>query len=218
MKNDVEYRVCFPEQRIFISEDHNWAFSAWEIGKQRGYIDSGAALVHIDAHVDYVDPEIEIIEEVTTEKDAIDFGRNLGIAEFIIPAQQAGTIGSVYMISNDSVFINEETGFNRAYSLNHFEHLYRRKWFDETEGKNVILDIDLDFFNFNYEDMYSNAVLLPEQLIRRELEYIKKYMWKWDMITVALSPDFCGGREESKYLFNLFMDVFNLDIGKAIPW
>jgi len=117
LKNDVEYRVCFPEQRIFISEDHNWAFSAWEIGKQRGYIDFGAALVHIDAHVDYVDPEIEIIEEITTEKDAIDFGRNLGIPEFIIPAQQTRTIGSVYMISNDSVFINEETGFNRAYSF-----------------------------------------------------------------------------------------------------
>lgn len=106
MKYDGEYRVCFPDKRTFISEDHNWAFSAWEIGRQRGYIDSGAALVHIDAHVDYVDPEVEI-QEIATEQDAIDFGRRLGIAEFIIPAQQIGTIGNVYMISNDSVYINE---------------------------------------------------------------------------------------------------------------
>lgn len=217
MKNNSEYRVCFPEKRIFISEDHNWAFSAWEIGRQRGYIDSGAALIHIDAHVDYVDPKIEIVE-ITTEQEAINFGGNLGIAEFIIPAQQIGTIGNVYTISNDSVYINEGTEFKRAYTLNHFEHLYRVDWFDETEDKSVILDLDLDFFNFNYQDMYSNPVLLTEQLIRRELEYIKDSIWEWDMITVALSPDFCGGEEAGKYLFDLFLDVFDLDIRKAVPW
>lgn len=57
----------------------------------------------------------------------------------------------------------------RAYTLKYFEHVYRRNWFDETEGKSIILDLDLDFFNFNYHDMYSNPVLLPEQLIRREI-------------------------------------------------
>lgn len=66
--------------------------------------------------------------------------------------------------------------------------------------------------------MYSNPVLLPEQLIRFELEYIKKSMWEWDMITVALSPDFCGGEEAGNYLFDLFLDVFDLDISKAVPW
>lgn len=38
------------------------------------------------------------------------------------------------------------------------------------------------------------------------------------MITVALLPDFFGGIEKSKYLFDLFLDVFDIDIAKAIPW
>ncbi|OIK11268.1 hypothetical protein BIV59_12820 [Bacillus sp. MUM 13] len=212
-----EYRVCFPDEKIFISRDHNWAFSAWEVGRIRNYIKQGATVVHIDAHLDYLEPFCEI-EKIKTENEAINFGRNLGIAEFIIPAQKNGTIGNVLMVSNDRVDIEEQARVERAYTLNHYEHIYRRKWFNDTNEQSVILDLDLDFFNFNYDDWDCNSVLLPEHLIRRELEYMKKYMWEWDMVTVALSPEFCGGEEQSKYLFGLFLDVFNLDIKKAIPW
>jgi hypothetical protein len=91
---DSEFRICFPEQKIFISRDHNWAFSAWEIGRLRNYINPGATVVHIDGHLDYLDPMCEI-EQITTEREAINFGRNLGIAEFILPALQTGTVGKV---------------------------------------------------------------------------------------------------------------------------
>ncbi|WBL15225.1 UPF0489 family protein [Sutcliffiella sp. NC1] len=216
MKYDSEYRICFPEQRIFISRDHNWAFSAWEIGRLRNYIKPGATVVHIDSHLDYLDPEINI-EEIESVKDAIIIGRKLGIAEFIIPAQKTGTVGNVYIISNDNVSIND-TRVERAYTLNHYEHIYRRKWFDDTEGKSVILDLDLDFFNYNYQDMDCNPVLLPEPLLRQQLNHMKKYMWEWDMITVALSPEYCGGKVQSDYLFGLFLDVFGLDIKNASAW
>src|SRR5690625_1724179 len=119
------------------------------------------------------------------------------------------------MISNDSVYINEETGINKAYTLNHFEHLYRENWFDETEGKNVILDLDLDFFNFTYDAWNSNPALLPEALIRHQLKYIKNSMWDWDMVTVALSPEHCGGED---VFLQSFFDVFDLDIHNAISW
>ncbi|USK59387.1 UPF0489 family protein [Peribacillus asahii] len=217
MDFDSEYRICFPNEKIFISRDHNWAFSAWEIGRIRNYIKPGATVVHIDAHLDYLEPLCDNAQ-ITSEDEAIHFGRNLGIAEFIIPAQKTGTVGKVLMVSNDRVSINEEVGIERAYTLNHYEQIYKRKWFDDTDGQSVILDLDLDFFNFNYEDWNCNSVLLPEPLIRRELEYIKKYMWDWDMVTVALSPEFCGGEDRSSYLFELFLDVFNLDIKNAISW
>jgi hypothetical protein len=214
---EKEYRICFPEQKIFISRDHNWAFSAWEIGLLRNYIKPGATVVHIDGHLDFIDPMLEIAQ-ITNEGEAIKLGRKLGIAEFILPAIQTGTVGNVLMISDDTVDISEDISIERAYTLNHYEHLYRKKWFNDTEGKSVILDLDLDFFNYNYQDWDSNPVLLPESLIRKQLDHIKRYMWDWDMITVALSPEFCGGKDQSRYLFELFLDVFNLDIEKATHW
>jgi len=38
------------------------------------------------------------------------------------------------------------------------------------------------------------------------------------MITVALSPEFCGGTESSLHLFNLFLEFFDLDMGEVISW
>lgn len=216
MRLNDNFRICFPKVKVYISRDHNWAFAAWEIGRLRGDIKPGATIIHIDGHVDYIDPEIEI-EEILTEEDARAIGRSLGIAEFIIPAQKTGTIENVLMISNDGVDITD-TQVERAYSLNHYEQEFRRKWFEQTEGKSVILDLDLDFFNLNYQDLGCNPILLPETLIRQQLINIKNYMWDWDMITVALSPDYCGGQEVSEYLLDLFLDVFQLDKSEAIPW
>lgn len=217
MEFDSEYRICFPDQKIFISRDHNWAFSAWEIGRLRKYIKPGATLVHIDGHLDFVDPMCDIVQ-ISTEREAVNFGRKLGIAEFIIPALQTGTVGNVFMICNDSVDISEDVSVERAYTLNHYEHSYRRNWFDDTEGKSVILDLDLDFFNYNYRDYDCNPIHLPEALIRHQLNHMKEYMWDWDMITVALSPEFCGGKQQSEYLLGIFLDEFGLNIEKAELW
>ncbi|MGG3871116.1 UPF0489 family protein [Brevibacillus laterosporus] len=217
MELDNEYKIYFPNRKIFISTNHNWAFSAWEIGRLRNYIKPYATVVHIDAHVDYLDP-VQQIEQITTESEAITIGRNLDIAEFIIPAMQTGTIGNVYMISNDRIEISENAKVERAYTLKHYEHLFRKKWFDDTKEKSVILDLDLDFFNLNYHDWNCNSVLLPEELIRQQLEFIKDHMWDWDMITVALSPEYCGGKDVCTYIFELFLDVFNLDLEEAIHW
>lgn len=216
MRLNENFRINFPEQKIYISRDHNWAFSAWEIGRLRGYIKPGATIVHIDGHVDYLDPMMEI-GDIATEEEALNLGSSFGIAEFIIPAQKIGTIENVLMISNDGVDISD-TPVERAYTLNHYEQQFRRKWFEQTEGKSVILDLDLDFFNFNYQDLDCNPVMLPETLIRQQLLNIRKYMWEWDMVTVALSPEYCGGEEVSEYLLDLFLDVFQLDRSEAVPW
>ncbi|WP_255310461.1 UPF0489 family protein [Bacillus wiedmannii] len=173
---DKKYRIYFPDRKIFIFTQHNWAFSAWEIGRLRNYIKPGATVVHIDAHLDYLDP-LQEIGPITNESEAIAIDGNLDIAEFIIPAMQTGTVGNVFMISNDSIEIDEDIKVERAYTLKHYEHVYRRKWFDNTVGKSVILDLDLDFFNLNYSDYNCNSVLLPEQLIKDQLEFIKDSMW-----------------------------------------
>lgn len=212
-----EYRIYFPDKKIFVSRDHNFAFAAWEIGRLRGYIKPGASLIHIDAHLDYCDNPIDITG-IDNEEKAIEIARNLDIAEFIIPAQRKGTIERCFAISDDEVDVEQSINFQRAYTLNHYQQILRDKWYKETEGASMILDLDLDYFNKNYMDYNSNAVLLPQNAIKTQLENIKKYMWDWDMITVALSPEHCGGEKECQYLFDLFLCVFGLNIEEAVQW
>lgn len=69
----------------------------------------------------------------------------------------------------------------------------------------------------NYQDYDSNGILPTDTIIRSQLEYIKNMM-EWDMVTVALSPEYCGGEEMCLHLFKLFLDVFNLDIDKTEAW
>ncbi|MCY8539444.1 UPF0489 family protein [Bacillus haynesii] len=212
-----EYRICFPDNKIFISRDHNFAFAAWEIGILRGYIKPGASLIHIDAHLDYCDNSINA-KGIDSEDKAIEIASQLDIAEFIIPAQRKGTIKGCFTISDDEVHIEQTDIFQRAYSYNHYEQILRQKWYKETDGTSMILDLDLDYFNKNYIDYNSNAVLLPSDVIKTQLKNIKDYMWDWDMITVALSPEHCGGEKECQYLFGLFLDVFGLNIEDAVSW
>ena len=211
------FRICCPEKRIFISRDHNWAFSAWEIGRLREYINPNAALVHIDTHLDFLEPEIEIEKVSLNEEDAITRGGQLGIAEFIIPGVITGTIGKILMVSDDSEDISDDNAVKRAYTLNHYQQIYKGNWNKETKGESLILDLDLDFFNYNYQDYDSNGILPTDTIIRSQLEYIKNMM-EWDMVTVALSPEYCGGEEMCLHLIKLFLDVFNLDIDKTEAW
>lgn len=121
------------------------------------------------------------------------------------------------MISNDSDYLREESPGHRAYTLNHYQHIYKRKWAEETKGKSIILDLDLDFFNYNYQDYNSDGILRTNEIIKSQLEEIKG-MFEWDMVTVALSPEYCGGVEFSARLLKLFLEVFELNIEEAHRW
>ena len=164
--NEID-RICYPEKRIFISRDHNWAFAAWEIGRIRSYIQAGATIIHIDSHLDFAEPQYEV-RNIDSEGEAIKFGQKLQIDEFIIPAQSNGTIGEVLIISDDSERLYEETAVQRAFTLNHYEHEYRSKWYEDTNGKSVILDLDLDFFNYNKD--YDGEGILPTEENMKKLD------------------------------------------------
>ncbi|WP_394531828.1 hypothetical protein C1N83_00220 [Priestia aryabhattai] len=122
------------------------------------------------------------------------------------------------MISDDTVHVDENEKLKQAYTLNHYEHIHRERWIDEidTKSSSVILDLDLDYFNKNHLDWDFNPVLLTDEQIKQQLECFKNSMWEWDMITVALSPEFCGGIESCKHLFKLFLEVFDLDLNDAV--
>lgn len=67
-----KWKIFFPEKRIFISKEHNWAFAAWEMARFRGWIQSNATLVHVDSHHDDCIDGIQVtgLNDIHSEDDA----------------------------------------------------------------------------------------------------------------------------------------------------
>lgn len=64
--------------------------------------------------------------------------------------------------------------------------------------KSLILNLDLDFFN--EENFHGGKPKLkPDEEVYNSLTYLK-YVFKWDLITVAISPECCGGEEPAQHL------------------
>jgi len=83
------------------------------------------------------------------------------------------------------------------------------------EGQPKVLDLDLDYFNNS--KFWRTAELKDEEVIRSALHVLKTYT-NWDLITVALSPNFCGEYEDCVYLLKLFLEIFELDLGEFNSW
>ncbi|QWI47263.1 UPF0489 family protein [Bacillus mycoides] len=49
---DDKWKEIFPEEKVFIMKHHNWAFVAWDLARDKGWIKDNATLVHIDQHLD----------------------------------------------------------------------------------------------------------------------------------------------------------------------
>lgn len=115
--------------------------------------------------------------------------------------------------------------------LNHLEkydkHIYRFQSIEEfledkdtflnqEDGKKLILDLDLDYFN-DSNTYNSNPKLKNEQQIIKNLLDLRNLV-DWTVITVALSPEHCGGEQACQYLYNLFLNCFEISEKDLIDW
>ncbi len=266
MKNS-EWRKKLKNRNVYFMRDHNYAFSAWEIERLKGTIDTYSTLVHVDSHLDDVPEAVEmkgILEEIDSPEIAIQFGKRfdystgqipdrlyMRIDNFIWPAIIRNTIGNVYYVSDDpQMELNHENlreqvqnpfgDYNRndirddilAKKLldnleKHNKRIYRYQSIEEFKfnqetflknerGKKLILDIDLDYFN-DSNSYNSNPNLKSEPQIIENLVYLRN-LANWDVITVALSPEFCGGEDACKYLYDLFLKCFEIEENELIDW
>ncbi|MED1713453.1 UPF0489 family protein [Bacillus paralicheniformis] len=237
-----DYRVCFPEKNIFVSCDHNWAFAAWELKKRAGELTPDATLFHVDAHLDDVwdGLEVEGLYDIKNSKDIFNVSRKLKIDNFIWPAIGTGTINNVIYISQQSyggdpfdfkdwdytdvqlmpvkkiLDSNKHNGFRYRTIEEFVENKDSLEVKRIIEGKNLILDLDLDYFNENENNLLQNNLMDEQKIIERLT--ILRGLYSWSLITVALSPVYCGGDENADYLLGLFYKVFNLDPDEAIEW
>jgi len=85
-----------------------------------------------------------------------------------------------------------------------------------TEKPDLILDLDLDYFA--EEDIETVTVnLMDEQKIIDNLTTLRE-LYPWNLITVAISPFYCGGDDNAEYLLGLFCKVFGLNPEESLSW
>lgn len=218
MNND--WKIKYPGKNIYVMRDHNWSFSAWEIGRLNHEVASETKLLHVDFHDDFLEPTSDIdVSNIRSEKEALDIASQFEIFEFIKPSIRTGTIGEVYMVGD---YDRPPTGVHHSYTFNQFENEYRKCFFTNDEKHSYILDLDLDFFDTNChrfsEGKYDGSPHhYSETYIKNQLAALKNYT-DWDLITVCISPEYCGGDEGGQYLLDMFIEVFELEEEKFIYW
>ncbi len=106
-----------------IVDNHNHAFYFWCEAIERGRLERGATLIHLDQHRDTRIPER--LYDGKTLEDAFDYTNvHLNVGNYIVPAQRAGLIGEIQFVTSGEA-LTDVRFVARA---------------------NKILNIDLDFF------------------------------------------------------------------------
>lgn len=223
-------RRVFKDKRVYLMRDHQWAFYAWELARQNFFIKAPTTLFHIDAHLDDLPDALEIPgwEKIDTPEEALNFTENLNIDNFIWPAFARGTVDQIVYVTQE----DQEEGFEEWTKYRVPGKVYtgiHLRSFDEfidkiateqlvpfVQGQSKILNLDLDFFNKG--TMWnSNPILYSDRQILYYLEFLRD-LYQWDLITVAMSPEYCGGNDACSHLLNLFLQVFELELDNASDW
>lgn len=233
--------VSFPNKNIYIFENHNWAFAAWETYRLRGKI-KNATLVHVDGHLDDLPDgtQVDGLLDIKNEKDCYEVASKLEIANFIWAGIATDAIQHPLYIShirygidniNDLLHVEYDPEDDKVmyetlkrkdctahrvkyiedfeYEYTHYPDFLRKHFF---ENKSLVLDLDLDYFN-DTDDLFEDNIM-EEERIKENLIYLRDN-FAWDLITVALSPLYCGSEANSQYLLDIFIDVFELDVRQA---
>ena len=160
--------------QIYILEEHNEAYLIWYYAIHEGLIKKCKnILLHIDQHADmdlpifntsirYRNDSLKEIQKFTYEE--------LSISNFIVPAVYEGIFKTVYWANHGYFKKNDTTGYilyslgenGKAFSLKEdipvnsvragadrkrFDYRILTLWDDIGETRDILLDIDLDFFS-----------------------------------------------------------------------
>lgn len=214
-----KWKVVFPQEKVFIMKHHNWAFVAWDLARDNGWIKNNATLVHVDQHLDAAIDGATVpgilkakgLEELSN-LTICEYGKNglVGTDNFIWAGFARETIQSVIYVSpeEDSNLNNTEQQINKLQgylerkrikkytahpisSMDNFELIMERNMMCPLfDEKSVILDLDLDFFAYKSENTNGdNCYILKEEAEIRRNLRTLKELYNWDIITVALSPE-----------------------------
>lgn len=229
-----ENLVMYGDEGIIISAKHNFAFFGWELARLKGFVKKGATLVHVDSHLDDIHDGIYVsgIRDIKSIEEALCISTKLDHANFIWAGFATGVISNVIFACDE----NEEVNFNykKTFPVEEVNKIDQILKGNDYKGQRyqciedlilpsdcqLILDLDLDYFvkQVQDDDGIFKEVVAQEGKIRQDLTKLKE-MARWDFITVALEPYYCGGDDNCRFIFNIFKEVFDINESdlKKIP-
>lgn len=171
------YKIKWKQKDIYLFDNHNHAYYFWYLARNQNIIWDDNTLVHIDEHADTRDPGEYLMKPDSQDLQKVFHYTNYvyNVGNYIIPAQKEGLISKTIQVRN---------------THNLEEYLDLRS----TLGENIILNLDLDFFqpdlDFIDYDLKKKVVLDAAK--------------KAKVITVATSPFFIN----QDLAIKVFKDIF----------
>lgn len=171
------YKIQWKNKDIYLFDNHNHAYYFWYLARNQNIIWDNNTLIHIDEHADTRDPGEYLLKPDSQSLDKVFEYTNYvyNVGNYIIPAQKEGLIEKTIQVRN---------------TQNLEDYLDLRS----TLGENIILNLDLDFFQ---PDLDFIDYDLKKKVTLDAAEKAK-------IITVATSPFFIN----QDLAIKVFKDIF----------
>jgi len=186
LKNFYKIKSKKIKAPIYLFDNHNHAFYFWYKARKNWLIKDNNILYHIDEHSDLRDDKNYLLKpESENLQKVFDFTNfKLNVWNYIIPAKKEWIIWEIIQIRNE-INLKDYLNWYKVSTLNKKERNF---------SKNIILNLDLDFFQPNLDYIDYN---LKKKVI---LDIAKKA----SLITVSTSPFFV----DQKLALKVFKDLF----------
>lgn len=212
------------QEKFYIMDNHLAAAWCWvqKIDTTKKY-----NLFHIDRHYDLLDYPHTIKTEIIDK--GILFNK-LSLDEFLNLKQPMTGNQTAQMFRHDNYIVNLSliypNLFNDCYFATHKDGNNYPKlissepdiydldtsieyWLTRQNQYTWIVNIDLDyFFRNNSEDKYYQ--FLTDEYIRNICIQIRNSMKNIEVITIAISPTYCGGMDNAQSVLRIFTAHFNI--------
>lgn len=174
------YKMSWRWKPLYLFDNHNHAYYFFYLARYESYISDWATLFHVDEHADMRDPGEYLMKPNSLDMEKVFQYTNfsqVNVGNYIIPAQKEGLLWDVIQIRNEKNLLDYES------------------WSCDTYTGNIILNLDLDFFepelDFIDYDLKKRVILDMAE--------------RADFITVATSPFFI----DQQLALKVFRDIFN---------
>lgn len=218
---DKKLNVFYKKKNVFVMDNHLAAAWVWanNISQTETY-----SLIHIDKHYDLLDVP-SLVNKYIIDKHISLTG--LTIAQFLnlTDTENPRTNQQIFTWDNyilnfnliyprtfgDKLFFTHEDGnadYNFITSEYGFNVLFNELASIINSAKNkIILNIDIDyFFSNNYIQIFTDEIISELAIV------VKKNIDRIHLITVALSPECCGGIQNSLKVFEIFNKNLELNL------
>lgn len=225
----VKTNFLYKSGKVYIMDNHLCASWCWlqEIDTAKRY-----NYLHIDRHYDLCESPDEVKSTVIDmgidiQRLSFDQYTNLSYEPWNHRGMKAKLFRWDTYILNlqqlypnlfaSTTFITKKAGAGTDFveyelEIEQFLGEYRHWVSDSKEG--WIINIDIDYF---FAPIRGHFQLYTDETIRLVAEEVKRYLPKVDVVTIALSPECCGGWKKAIGVLLIFSAVLELDIELTVP-